>query len=293
MRSVQPTVAIESTIFAHGLPHPVNWRTATAMQRAVCDQQAEPAVIALIEGVVRVGLTEQELRRLCEQGAGWAKASVADLPVVAARRLNAATTVAATAHLAARRGIAVVVTGGIGGVHRDYGRRLDVSADLTALARTSVLLICSGIKCVLDVAATLEALEALGVTVVGYRTNELPGFYTASTGLRLGCQVQEPQELIEIWWSRQQLGLNGAIVVVQPPPPEVALERDTLEAWVEQAVREADRQHIAGKALTPYLLRRLAELSDGKTLTVNQALAVANAHLGGCVARLLAEACCS
>jgi len=277
----QAQVALESAVITHGLPRPHNLDAARAMQHAVCEAGATPHIIAVLRGMPCIGLSDSELEWLAEYPAP-SKIALHNLGIARAMRLTGGTTVAATIHLAHQAGIAVMATGGIGGVHRD-GR--DISGDLPTLARTPVLIVCSGAKAILDLPATREWLETHGIPIIGYGTDELPGFYTAHTGLRVDAVVHDVDALVDMWRAHRALGT--AMLVVQPPPQEYALAPNELDALLQQAIDECAAASISGAATTPWLLARLAELSDGRTLAVNRALLEANARLAGAIAHAL------
>jgi pseudouridine-5'-phosphate glycosidase len=279
----QAQVALESAVITHGLPRPHNLDAARAMQHAVCEAGATPHIIAVLRGMPCIGLSDSELEWLAEYPAP-SKIALHNLGIARAMRLTGGTTVAATIHLAHQAGIAVMATGGIGGVHRD-GR--DISGDLPTLARTPVLIVCSGAKAILDLPATREWLETHGIPIVGYGTDELPGFYTALTGLRVDAVAHDVDALTNMWRAHRALGT--AMLVVQPPPQEYALPPAELDALLQQAIDECAAASISGAATTPWLLARLAELSDGRTLAVNRALLAANARLAGMIAHALTE----
>ncbi len=278
----QPVVALESTVITHGLARPENLEVARAMVVAVREAGAVPAVIAIVRGEVRVGLEEEELKALAEDQAAE-KASLWNLSALVASRRTAGTTVAATAFLAHRAGIPVFATGGIGGVHPSP---FDESADLVALARTPILVVSSGMKSILDLAATLERLETLGVAVLGYRTDRLPAFHSPTSPYSLPTRVESPEEAAAVYRAQRGLGLSPAVLVFHPVSEGLPFER--VRAWVEEANAEAQSRGIQGKALTPFLLRRLAEQSKGATDRVNRRLLVENARLAGEIARALA-----
>ncbi len=268
-------VALESTIVAHGLPWPDNLAVARELEATVLAHGATPATIAIIDGVVKVGLTEAELERLARDGASFTKSGATDLAVHIARGGCAATTVSATCAIAARAGIRVFATGGIGGVHR--GDSGDVSHDLVALAKTPVAVISAGAKAILDLPRTLETLETLGVLVLGYRTSEFPAFYARTSGLALEHRVDDVEVLARIASEHWRLG-GGGILVCNPIP-----EADEL--YLDDAIETALAQMtVRGKAITPYLLGRIAELTGGRSILANRALAVNNAALGGALA---------
>jgi pseudouridine-5'-phosphate glycosidase len=279
-------VALESTLIAHGLPTPLNVETALEAEKAVRAAGATPATIAVIDGSIRVGLTLAEIERLAHDQSVL-KASRRDLGIALALKRTAATTVAATMALACRAGIRVFATGGIGGVHRGGHASLDISADLLELARTPVCVVCAGAKSILDIPLTLEVLETHGVPVLGYRTGDFPGFYLVSSGAGVQVRIDSPSEAAAIALNHWRLGGAG-LLLAQPPPAHLALSPEELEQALVQAEQAAEQAGIRGQELTPYLLARLAELTAGRTVVVNQALIVANAGLAGRVACELA-----
>jgi pseudouridine-5'-phosphate glycosidase len=275
-------VALESTIIAHGLPYPDNVAVAQALEAAVRAHGAVPATIAVLGGVARIGLDGGEIERLGQDGSGMAKAGAADLALHLARGTDAATTVSGTAFLAARAGIRVFATGGIGGVHR--GDSGDVSSDLPTLAALPIACVSSGAKAILDLPRTLETLETLGVLVIGYRTAELPAFYTRSSGLPLEHQADSPADLAAILAMRFDALGQGGVLVANPIPAEAALARADIDAVIESALREAHAAGVRGKALTPFLLGRIAAVTGGKAVAANRALAESNAALAAEIA---------
>jgi len=279
----RPVVALESTVITHGLARPENLEVARAMIRAVREAGAVPAVVAIQKGAVRVGLSDRELAELAEDPEAE-KASLWNLAALVAGGKTAGTTVATTAHLAHRVGIEVFATGGTGGVHFSP---FDESADLVALARTPIVVVSSGMKSILDLSATLERLETLGVAVVGYRTDRLPAFHSPESPFPLPARVDDPAEVAEVFRAQRALGLTAAVLVFNPVSEGLPLTQ--VQAWVEAANREAREKGIHGKALTPYLLRRLAELSGGATDRANRRLLVENARLAASIATALAE----
>jgi pseudouridine-5'-phosphate glycosidase len=283
----QPAVALESTILCHGIPKPRNQELAAEIDAAVRAAGALPATTAVIDRRIKVGLAPDELERLLT-AAEVAKCSTRDLPRALISGGLGATTVAATMFVAARAGIRIMATGGLGGVHQGGERTLDVSADLVELARTPVTVVCSGVKSILDQARTLERLESLGVPVVGYRCDELPGFHTAETGLPVP-RIDHLEELERLRAAHAALGLSG-LVVVQPPPREHAMARARIERLVEAARAAARARRVRGPAFTPFMLQHMAEHSQGATVRVNCALAVANARLAAELAALAARA---
>lgn len=279
-----PVVALESTVIAHGLPRPLNLETARAMEAEVREGGALPATIALAGGSAVVGADEALLARLATEDA-VAKVSLRDIAPVLARGTLGATTVAATVEIAARSGIAVMATGGIGGVHRGAERSFDESADLEAIARHAVCVVCAGAKLVLDLALTLERLETLGVPVIGYGTDEFPAFYVPSSGLRLPHRVDDPAAAAAI--VREQLARGAGIVVAVPIAASDALDRADAEAEVARAVAAAQRAGVRGAALTPFLLGALGEATSGRSLGANVALLRQNARVAADIARAL------
>jgi pseudouridine-5'-phosphate glycosidase len=290
--SSRARVALESTLISHGLPWPDNLETALASEAAVRDSDAEPLTIGVIGGSIRVGLTRAEVEHLAHAPSGTViKAGRRDLASAVARSLDAATTVSATVWIARTHGIAVMATGGLGGVHRGAAATFDISADLDELARADgVVVVCSGVKSILDIPATLERLETSGVTVVGYGTDEFPAFTTSSSGLPLETRCNTPADVAELVQAHRRLALPGAIVVAQPPPVHLALPRHVVESAIVDATREAQDRGITGKALTPFLLDAVRTATDGRSLVVNKALIVANARLAGQIAQVLASA---
>ena len=282
----RPVVALESAIITHGLPAPDNLEVATALEARLRSSGVVPATIGIVGGVPTVGLSADELALLATAAAG--KASVRDLPVVAARGTHAGTTVAATATLAHQAGIAVFATGGIGGVHRGGG--YDESADIPCLARTPITVVCAGAKSILDIAATLERLETSGVTVLGYRTTRFPGFYVADSGQPVPATVGGPEEVAAIMAAAAGLGLPGAIIVANPVPVAAQLDPATHERVIARAVRAADEEGISGPALTPYLLAYLQRETGGASLAANVAAVHHNVAVAASIALAWAAA---
>jgi pseudouridine-5'-phosphate glycosidase len=275
-------VALESTIIAHGLPRPRNLDVARELEGEVRAAGAVPATIALLDGEVHVGLEDWGLRRIA--GHEVAKLSVRDLPLAAARRANGATTVASTAHLAARAGIRVFATGGLGGVHRDARESWDESADLLALARTPITVVAAGVKSILDVGATLERLETLGVAVAGWRTSRFPGFYLADGGFDLDWRVDEAEEVAAAMTAAGELGVQSALLVANPIAVDQQLDPAEHERVLAEGLELARARGVAGKAVTPFLLDHLHRATDGRSLEVNVTVARANAALAGAIA---------
>jgi pseudouridylate synthase len=285
----QPVVALESTIIAHGLPRPGNARIAREIEDAVRAGGAVPATIALVDGRVRVGLDEAGLEAIAARE-DVVKCSARDLPLAAARGATGATTVAATAHVAARAGIELFATGGLGGVHREARDTWDESADLFALARTGVCVVCAGVKSILDVPATLERLESLGVAVAGYGTDRFPGFYLADSGHDVAWRIDTPQEAAAVLRARRELALDGAaLVVANPLAPGEQLDPELHRRVLEDALAAAEREGVRGRDVTPFLLARFHAETAGESLAVNVRLVLRNAELAARIAAAAAE----
>jgi len=280
-----PVVALESALITHGFAPPANLDVARQIEAAVREEGARPATIAVVEGQVQVGLSEAELAHLASDRSAR-KVSLRDLPLVVAQGASGGTTVAATIHLARRAGIHVFATGGIGGVHR--GHPEDVSADLPALASNPIVVVCAGAKAILDLPRTLEYLETHGVPVIGYGTDEFPAFYSRRSGLRLDARVETPEEIAEMARARRELGLAAALLVCVPVPEAEEMPAARAEAAIAQAVAEAETRGVSGKALTPFLLARLVELTGGRARQANEALLLNNARVAARIARALA-----
>lgn len=278
-----PVVALESSVFAQGLPAPANREALERMVRAIVAAGAAPAVIGVAQGVPTVGLADADLDRFLAAGA--AKVSARDLPWAVASGTDGATTVAGTLAIAARAGLDVFATGGIGGVHRGGG--YDESADLLELSGVSMVTVCAGAKSILDLAATVERLETLGVTVIGFQTDEFPGFFTARTGLHVKHVAQTPDDVARVLHAARGLGRQAGVLVVQAPPPAHALDPLVVQEAVEGATRRAAKEGIRGAALTPYLLRAVAAATGGDSIRANLALLEANARLAADVARAI------
>jgi pseudouridine-5'-phosphate glycosidase len=282
-----PVVALESTIISHGLPQPRNLEAAIEFESILREMDVAPATIAVLDGVPRIGLDAEGLRRIAEEP--MAKASVRDLPILAAMRRSAATTVAATAFLAHRAGIRVFATGGLGGVHRGAAETFDESADIATLAETPITVVSAGVKSVLDIGATLERLETLSIPVIGFGTDRFPRFWLRESDKSLDWVVDSAEDVASIMRARDELGMKQGIVLANPIPEELAWDSEEHDRILEQALREANERGITGKAVTPFLLLRIVELSDGRSLEVNLNLARNNVRVAGEVARAWAE----
>ncbi|OZV79260.1 pseudouridine-5-phosphate glycosidase [Micromonospora echinospora] len=284
LRAGRPVVALESTIVSHGLPRPDNLRVARQIEQAVRDAGAVPATIGMVGGRLVVGLDDTELTRLASAD-GVAKLSVRDLAVAAAAGVDGATTVAATSAVAAASGIRVFATGGLGGVHREAAQSFDESADLTTLARTPIAVVCAGVKSILDVGATLERMETLGVGVVGYRTRRFPGFFVTDGGFDLDWSVDSPEQVAAVLAARAAHGLHdGGLVVANPLPADEQLDRDLHDRTLADGLALLDRDGITGKAVTPYLLAHFHSATEGASLAVNVRIILRNADLAARIA---------
>ncbi len=276
-------VALESTLISHGLPYPDNMDVAKASEQAIRNEGATPATIAVLDGVVQVGLDERHLERL-STASDVQKLSRRDLPVAVSGVPNApilgTTTVSATMKIAEQAGIPIFATGGIGGVHRDFAISMDISADLFELSQTSVAVVCSGPKAILDLPRTREYLETAGVTVVGYRCNEMPAFWARSSGLQVDCRVENASEVADIINARGRLGIGGAVLVCNPVRPDLAIDKERIECWIRSCEKNAPN----GSAATPWLLAQIAKLSCGLSLKANKQLIIDNAALAAEIA---------
>jgi pseudouridine-5'-phosphate glycosidase len=282
----QAVVALESTLITHGFPAPENIQIARDIEMTIRDAKAVPATIAILAGEVTVGLTPEQLEHLA-LASNVRKCSRRDLPLAVARRENGATTVAGTMIIASWAGIRVFGTGGIGGVHR--GHPFDESADLVELARTPVTVVCAGAKAILDLPLTLESLETKGVPIIGYQTDELPAFYSRQSDLPVDVRVDAPQEVVDIIRIREEMSLGGGMLVTVPVPAEAEWPAAEAQAIIDQALADADQEGIRGKALTPYLLRRVSDLSGERSKKANIALLLNNARVAAHIARALVD----
>jgi pseudouridine-5'-phosphate glycosidase len=283
----EPVVALESTIISHGMPYPQNVETALKVEETVREAGAVPATIAVIGGQLKAGLTATEIEYLGKQGPAVTKASRRDLPVLVARGADGACTVATTMIIAHLAGIRVFATGGIGGVHRGAETTMDISADLEELGRTPVLVVCAGAKAILDLGLTLEYLETKGVPVIGYGTEELPAFYTRTSGFKVDYRLDTPEEIAAAFRAQQEMGLGGGMLVTNPIPEAYSMDPARINAAIDQAVADARRLGIHGKETTPYLLARVKDLTGGDSLSANIQLVLNNARLAAHIARAL------
>ena len=287
LASGKPVVALESTIISHGMPYPQNLETAQAVEQDVRDNGAIPATIAVIGGRCKIGLSPEELEYFAK-GTDILKLSRRDIPYCIAKKRDGATTVSATMILAEKAGIRVFATGGIGGVHRDLAGNFDVSADLTELGKTSVAVVCAGAKAILDIPKTLEHLETLGVPVIAYGTNEFPAFYSVESGHKAPLRLDSPEDLAAFLKSKWEFGLEGGAVIGNPPEADKALAREAIEGAIDDALAEAQEKGIHGRDVTPFLLARVTQLTEGKSLEANIALVRNNARLGAKIAVAMA-----
>ena len=281
----KPVVALESTIISHGMPYPKNVETALNVEKIVRDNGAVPATIAIIKGKITVGISKDEIEYLGKKGLNVPKASRRDLPVILAQGMDGATTVATTMIAAAMAGVKVFGTGGIGGVHRGAETTMDISADLEELAGTPVCVVCAGCKSILDIGLTLEYLETKGVTVVGYKTAEMPAFYTTHSGFGVDYKLDTPKEIAEAFHVKEDCGLRGGMVVGNPIPDEYAMDPDYINANIDAAVKEANEKGIKGKEITPFLLDKIQKLTGGASLEANIKLVYNNVAVAAQIAK--------
>ncbi|MCJ7472786.1 MAG: pseudouridine-5'-phosphate glycosidase, partial [Actinobacteria bacterium] len=284
----KPVVALESTLISHGFPYPENLEVAGEIEEIIRGYGVVPATIAVIGGKIKVGLKRSELEFMATSR-DILKASRRDLAVIVAKGLNGATTVAATMMVAERAGIKVFATGGIGGVHRGAEKTFDISADLQELARTTVVVVCSGAKSILDLPLTKEYLETMGVPVIGFGSEELPAFYCRESGLKVDYVVNDEVEAAKIIRAMQDLGLGGGMIIANPIPEEYALSMEYMNEIIEKAVKAAEKEGVKGKKLTPYLLNKIKELTGGKSLKANIELVKDNARVGAKIAHELVK----
>jgi len=279
-----PVVALESTVLTHGLPRPQNLQLAQDMESAVHEMGATPATIAFLDGKLHVGLSDQELTRIANED-DVLKVGPRDFATIAAKKLHGGTTVAGTMLACKHAGIKVFATGGIGGIHRESN--FDISADLQALAAIPMIVVCAGAKAILDLPATLEYLETMSVPVVGFGTDEFPAFYSRESGLDVSVRLDSPEEIVRFANAHWEAGLQSAVLVANPVPKMEAISKSEMEPFIEQANREAHEQGLHGKEVTPFLLQRINELTNGKSMQTNLALLLNNARLAAQIANSL------
>jgi pseudouridine-5'-phosphate glycosidase len=280
----KPVVALESTIISHGMPYPKNVQTALEVEDVVRQNGAVPATIAVIGGKLKAGLSHDEIEYLGKKGLSVSKASRRDLAVLAARGQDGATTVAATMIIAQMAGIRVFCTGGIGGVHRGAETSMDISADLEELSHTQVAVVCAGAKSILDIGLTLEYLETKGVPVIGYGTSELPAFYTRQSGFNVDYRMDAPEEIAAFLKAKTQMGLSGGELIANPIPKEYSMDKAYIDAKIDEAVSDAKEKGIKGKEITPFLLDRIQQITNGDSLFSNIQLVKNNAELAAKIA---------
>jgi len=289
IKAGKPVVALESTIISHGMPYPQNVETALNVEKIIREAGAVPATIAIIGGRLKAGLSPEQIDYLGKTGSGVAKASRRDLPVLVAKKMDGATTVTTTMMIAAMAGIRIFATGGIGGVHRGAETTMDISADLEELAETPVMVICAGAKSILDLGLTLEYLETKGVTVIGYGTKELPAFYTRKSGFGVDYELDTPEELAEAFHVKRELGMRGGMLVTNPIPEQYSMDKAVIDKAIDTALAEAKANGVHGKAVTPFLLAKVKELTGGDSLDSNIQLVYNNARLAAATAAALAK----
>lgn len=282
----KPVVALESTIISHGMPYPRNVKTALEVERILEDEGVTPATIGIIDGVPVIGMDAEEIEEFGKRE-GIAKVSRRDLPIIMAEKKWGATTVATTMILAHMAGIEVFVTGGIGGVHRGAQETFDISADLQELAHTNVTVVCAGAKAILDLPLTLEYLETFGVPVLGYKTDELPAFYTRTSGLKVDYRIDSPKEAASIIKMKRAMKLDGGILITNPIPEEDSYDPKEIDKAIEEALKDVEKDGIKGKETTPYLLAKITEITGGRSLDANIKLVYNNAKVGGQIAKEL------
>jgi len=284
----RPVVALESTIISHGMPYPENVETALEVERIIRENGAVPATIGIIEGVPIVGMNPEEIEEFGKRK-GILKASRRDVPVIMSQKAWGATTVATTMIFAAYAGIEVFVTGGIGGVHKNAPQTFDISADLQELAHTDVTVVCAGAKAILDLPLTLEYLETFGVPVLGYRSDHLGAFYSSDSGLNVDYRMDSPEEVASAIWFKRKLGLKGGVLVSNPIPKEDEIPNEKINAFIDAALKDAEKNRIHGKEITPYLLSHIKEHTKGESLKANIRLVYHNAEVGAAIAKAYAD----
>lgn len=288
LKEGRPVVALESTIISHGMPYPKNVETALEVERIIRENGCVPATIGIIDGVPLVGMTPEEIE-LFGKRSGILKVSRRDLPIVMAKKLWGATTVASTMILANMAGIEVFVTGGIGGVHRGAQQTFDISADLQELAHTNVTVVCAGAKAILDLPLTLEYLETFGVPVLGYKSSNLGAFYSKDSGLKVDYKMDSEQEIAEAIYYKRMMKLDGGILISNPIPDQYSMPSEVINLYIEKALKDADEKGIKGKEITPFLLKNIADNTHGNSLEANIKLVFNNAKIGARIAKELSN----
>ena len=277
-------VALESTIISHGMPYPQNVETALRVEEEVRKNGAVPATIAIIDGVPTVGCNRDEIEKLGKAGLTVTKVSRRDIPIVIAKGLNGATTVASTMIFAEKAGVKIFATGGIGGVHRGAEKTMDISADLDELSKTNVTVVCAGAKSILDLNLTMEYLETKGVAVIGYGTDELPAFFTRESGIKVGYRMDTPKEIAESMKAKEDMGLEGGMLVTNPIPEDYSMDVEVIGEAIDKAVKEAEAFGVKGKDITPFLLDKIQKITGGDSLASNIQLVLNNARLASQIA---------
>ena len=285
----KPIVALESTIISHGMPYPQNLEVAKNCEKIIRDANVTPATIAIMDGKLCIGLNERQLEVLAKSGRNVRKVSRRDIPYVLYKKLNGATTVSATMYIASLANIKIFATGGIGGVHRDANLTFDISCDLEELSKTNVSVVCAGAKAILDLPKTLEYLETKGVLVLGYKTKMLPSFYSSTSNYFVDEEIDSPEEIANILKIKWDLGLNGGILITNPVPKEMELDKDIMNKAIDEALKEANEKNITGKEVTPFLLAKICELTSGNSLNANIALVYNNCKLAASIAKKYKE----
>lgn len=279
-------VALESTIISHGMPYPQNFETAMEVENVVRNNNAIPATIAIIRGIIKVGLTNADIEFLSSEK-DILKASRRDIPVIISQKLSAATTVSATMICANIASLKIFATGGIGGVHRNAQQTFDISADLTELAQTPIAVVSAGIKSILDIGLTIEYLETLGVPVIGYKTEEFPAFYTRESGYKVNYRLDTPEEIADVFITKQKLELNGGILIANPIPEEYSIDKKLIDKAIEKALKSAEKKGVKGKDVTPFLLSEIKNITKSASLEANIKLVLNNAKLAAEISRYL------
>ncbi|MEZ4952426.1 MAG: pseudouridine-5'-phosphate glycosidase [Saprospiraceae bacterium] len=285
LENKRPVVALESTIIAHGMPYPQNAETALLVEKTIRENGALPATIAIINGKLKAGLSEDEINYIGKNGPNILKTSRRDIPFILSKKTTGATTVASTMIIAEMAGIKIFATGGIGGVHWGANETMDISADLQELAKTNVAVVCAGAKSILDIGLTLEYLETYGVPVIGFKTNEFPAFYTRKSGFGVDYKLDTPKEIADALKIKWENKLNGGAVIANPIPEDFEPSFSEINKATEQALKELSEQNIRGKEISPFLLKRIKELTGGESLKANIQLVLNNAKLAAAVAK--------
>ena len=284
-----PVVALESTIISHGMPYPKNYETALNCERIIREEGCVPATIAIINGTICVGLSREEIEYIAREAGKVIKTSRRDIPIIVAKGLNGATTVAATAFIASLAGIKVFATGGIGGVHRGAEISMDISCDLNELALRNIAVVCAGAKAILDLGKTLEYLETFGVPVIGYKTEMLPAFYTKDSDFKVNYRLDTPMEIAKVLKAKWDLNIDGGVLVTNPIPDEYSMDKDFINQKIDEAIEKMNKEGIIGKDQTPFLLKTIVELTGGSSLESNIKLVYNNCHLAAAIAKAYAS----